>query len=131
MSILLTMRDETAAGDRSGDLVVDVPDGTMTVRELIRQRVLNEITNRMDADDAVFGGLVRVPDTEAMLNQRGTRHRVGVDPDAQVARACDAFESNRFFLLVDGHQPTELNQQLELSEASEIAFVRLVPLVGG
>ena len=38
---------------------------------------------------------------------------------------------NGFFLLVNGRQATELDEEIDLAGASDVAFVRLVPLRGG
>jgi hypothetical protein len=47
------------------------------------------------------------------------------------AAAVEAFERGRLLVLVDGRQRVSLDEAVELSPASDVAFVRLVPLAGG
>jgi hypothetical protein len=43
----------------------------------------------------------------------------------------EAFTKNGFFVLVAGRQVADLDEVVDLSAASDVSFVRLVPLVGG
>ena len=54
-----------------------------------------------------------------------------VDWEAQFARACEAFERNGFFVLVDDRQVEALDDEIELKLDTVVSFVKLVPLVGG
>jgi len=45
--------------------------------------------------------------------------------------AVEAFERGRLVVLVDGRQRESLDEVVELSPASDVAFIRLVPLAGG
>ncbi|MGH2705242.1 MAG: hypothetical protein ACRDJ4_09130 [Actinomycetota bacterium] len=42
-----------------------------------------------------------------------------------------AFGHNGFFVLVDGRQMEDVDDPVTFTTDSEVAFVRLVPLVGG
>jgi hypothetical protein len=63
----LTIRDETATGRPTGTMELDVPD-VITLRDLIRLRVREEVA-RYNAQPAErFRGLVRPRDAEEDLN---------------------------------------------------------------
>lgn len=48
-----------------------------------------------------------------------------------VAEALHSFDTNGFFVIVDGKQICDLDAVLRLGPKSEVRFLRLVPLVGG
>ena len=72
MPTTLAIRDETLSGEPSREWVLDVPTETMTVRELIRSRVYQEVQdynlNTNVQRGAVFQGLVQPDDAEKVLN---------------------------------------------------------------
>jgi hypothetical protein len=43
----------------------------------------------------------------------------------------DAFERNRFVVIIDGRQVLDLDQPIIVSPTTEARFLKLVPLVGG
>jgi hypothetical protein len=47
------------------------------------------------------------------------------------AAAVEAFERGRLLVVVDGRQREDLDEAVDLSPASDVAFVKLVPLAGG
>jgi hypothetical protein len=130
----LTIRDETANGSVTNSLTLDVLDETITVRELIRSRVYQEVQDynlRQAAGDATFRGLITPSDAEKALN--GVRLKKGrqIDWKDQFEKACDAFQRNGFFILVDDRQAEELDETVMLRHDAKVSFVKLVPLVGG
>lgn len=127
----MTFRDETATGRslHSFDLP-DVPD-RISVRDLVRLRVRDEVARCHAAPSTRFTGLVQPRDAEVELNgSRLSRPRV-LDWEVQADVACRAFERNGFFVLVGGRQVEDLDQLVDLTMAADVAFVRLVALVGG
>jgi hypothetical protein len=106
----LTYHDETATGGALAQATLsDVPD-RLTVREIIRWRAREEVARH---------NLARPALTEPL------------DWEAQAQVALDAFEGNQFFIFVDEHQLTHLDDVVDLTRDPHIAFVRLIPLVGG
>ncbi|SBT46899.1 hypothetical protein [Micromonospora narathiwatensis] len=128
--MLMTVRDETAAGRAVGSIVLDVP-GTVTLRELIRLRVREEVARHNAAPTERFQGLVRPTEAEEDLNGYRMRTPMRIDWERQADAAVTAFERNGFFVLVADQQVEELDEELTLNEAADVAFVRLMPLVGG
>ena len=133
----LTIRDETASGRTTNELTLDVLAETITVRELIRSRVYQEVQdhNRRQKSAAPFNGLVTPRDEERALNRptagKPASRRREIDWRRQFEVACDAFERNGFFILVDDRQAESLDEQIALRHDTRVSFVRLTPLVGG
>lgn len=133
MSItLLTIRDETATGRSTGVLVVEFLTEQITVRELIRSRVYQEVQDYNRRRPETFRGLVEPSDSERMLNgEMKLRQPRDIDWKRQFDKACEAFERNGFFILIDDKQAESLDQPITLRPETQVSFVKLVPLVGG
>ncbi len=131
MATTVTVFDETTSGGRTNELTLEFLTERITVRELIRSRVYQEVTEYNARQPEHFRGLVQPTEAEQTLN--GYRLRTGrkIDWERQYARALEAFERNGFFILVDDRQLERLDQEIDLRPDSEIAFLKLVPLVGG
>ena len=127
----VTFRDETATGKALHSFqVLNVPD-VITVRELVRLRVREEVARYNSAPTGRFQGLVRPADAEVELNGYRVAAPRRLDWEQQADAACAAFERNGFFVLVGDRQVVNLQETVELSAASDVAFIKLVPLVGG
>ena len=132
--MLLTIRDESATGNVTNELTLDVLAETITVRELIRSRVYQEVQDynlRQRTGQPEFRGLVTPSDAERTLNGVKLRKPREIDWKDQFEKACDAFEHNGFFILVDDKQAEDLEQQFTIASTTTVSFVKLVPLVGG
>ncbi len=127
--------DETLGGERIACLRLDLLTSTVTVRELIRRRVYEEVQQYHAAPPAVpFRGLVTPSALETALNgPKPPRETVKrrVDWEAQYEKAVQAFERNGFFVLVGDRQVTDLDAPVELKVDTDVSFVKLVALVGG
>jgi hypothetical protein len=131
MAATLIVRDETAGGKTVNELTLDILTEKITVRELIRSRVYQEVQdyNRKGAEH--FRGLVQPTGAEQTLNGYKLKTRREIDWKKQFELACDAFERNGFFILVDEHQAESLDEEIELEAGTQVSFVKLTPLVGG
>jgi hypothetical protein len=137
--MLLTIRDETANGKITHQLTLDLLDETITVRELIRSRVYQEVDDynrrarRANQDGLPFNGLVTPTATERELNPARVGKAVAreIDWKKQFEAACDAFCRNGFFILLDDRQAGELDETVKLQADTTVSFVKLTPLVGG
>jgi hypothetical protein len=123
--------DETTSGERSGELTLDFLTEVVSVRELIRARVYQEVTEYNANRPTRFRGLVQPGETERRLNGSRPHQPRRIDWETQYAKALDAFGRNGFLLLVDDVQLTELDEQVTLHHDTKVTFLRLVPLVGG
>jgi hypothetical protein len=133
-AITLTVRDQTTAGDTLAALELQLAAEQVTVRELIRARVHQEI--REHNAKAVTGrgrffGLVQPTDTELDLNGYRMRRPRHVDAEAQTEIALRGFERGQILLLVDDRQVDDLDEVVRLQQGSTVTFLKLVPLVGG
>lgn len=118
---------------------LSVPESWLTVREIIRRRVLYEV----DAHNAAlaagtnvsFVGLVQPTDTESRLNAQLKTRQDGmrrlVDAEKQYEAAVQAFERNGFLMFVGGRQVEELDEVVEFAGDAEVSFLKLIALVGG
>ncbi|HVK05574.1 MAG TPA: hypothetical protein VM490_19020 [Armatimonadaceae bacterium] len=132
MSATLTVYDETATGVKSGGFTLDFLTERITVRELIRERVYEEVRQYNAASPEYFRGLVQPTDAEATLNGYRVRdRRRKIDWEKQFDMALKAFEKNGFFILVDDKQVESLEETIEVRPGTQVSFIRLVPLVGG
>jgi hypothetical protein len=127
----VTVVDETTAGTRGEAWHLEIFEETLTLRELIRRRVFQEVAEYNAKQGPVFHGLVRPDDAEVTLNGYKLRTKRRVDPEKQVASALAAFEGNGFVVLVDDRQVEDLDAALALSIDTQVTFLKLVPLVGG
>jgi hypothetical protein len=127
----LTIEDRTATGRPTGSIdLPDVPD-RITLRDLIRLRVREEVARYNLRPVGEFRGMVQ-PDG-ATVGRTGFTMPAPrpLDWERQAEAAIDAFLRNGFFVLVDGRQVTDLDAQIQLTETLDVGFVRLTPLVGG
>jgi len=131
MPITLTVRDETLSGATEGELSLDFLTETITVRDLIRGRVYQEVQDhnvRRSTDP--FRGLIQPSPIEKAYNGPRAEHRP-IDWKTQFERACEAFEANQVLILIDDRQAASLDQEFTIRPDSSVAFVRLTLLVGG
>lgn len=129
----LLIRDETTAslGKTEHTFTVHVSGEKISVRELIRLRVTQEVEEFNSRQPAVFRMLIQPNDTERTLNGFKFQKPRFVDPMAQYEKAIEAFEENGFIVLVDDHQVESLDDEIALHPETSVAFLKLVPLVGG
>jgi hypothetical protein len=127
----LTVRDESTTGAAGNTFTLEFPTERITVRELIRERIYQEVQDYNRRDDGVFRGLVQPSDAEAALNGYKVKTRRAIKWQDQFERACEAFESNRILVLVGDRQAESLDETIEIRRGTEVSFLKLVPLVGG
>jgi hypothetical protein len=129
----LTIRDvNTLNLDSDGSVfVLDFLTERITVRELIRSRVYQEVKDYNTNQPEYFQGLVQPTDTEKTLNGYKFRQLRQIDWEKQFEKAIAAFEGNGFVILVDDEQVTELEEEIVVAPGTSVTFLKLVPLVGG
>lgn len=137
MPAILTIRDEglgANGGQADGAYELTVPSERLTIRELIRERVYQEVDDHnrklREGHAGRFRGLVRPTDTEAALNGPPSAARE-INWKAQYELATKAFEDRRVLVLVGEKQATVLDEAFDVTPGLEVTFLRLVPLVGG
>jgi hypothetical protein len=131
MPATLTIRDETATGKQTGQTVVEFLTETITIRDLIRGRVYQEVQDYNTKHPETFRGLVQPTDAEQTLNGFKLKKRREIDWKRQFEKACDAFKHNGFFILIGDRQAETLEDEITIGPGTEVSFVKLTPLVGG
>jgi hypothetical protein len=129
----ITVRDETTLNIGSGAyaFTLTFPTERITVRDLIRARVKQEVQDYNTRRPEFFRGLVQPSQSEQTLNGFKVPKTWNIDSEKQCARALEAFERNGFLLLVDDAQVDELDAVIDLEPQTTVTFLKLVPLVGG
>ena len=131
MPATLTIHDETAAGQKTNSFTLDCLTERMTVRELIRARIYQEVQDFNQREPEYFRGLVEPAEAERVLNGYKLKARRKIDWEEQFKQAQEAFNRNGFFVLVGNRQAESLDDAFEVKVQTEVSFVKLVPLVGG
>jgi hypothetical protein len=139
----ITIHDERLGRSREQAMTLDCLTETMTVRELIRQRVYQEVSdyNQRFAEEYpthLNRFLVTPTEMEARLNRESMEAQTAridrksiIDWEKQYELACRGFESNAFFVMIGDTQAEELDESFLVTVDTEVTFVKLVPLVGG
>jgi hypothetical protein len=138
----VSMYEETFSGERTPLLTVDFLTEVVTAQELIRRYVYETVretnlreTERLQEIEE-FRQAFGTDEKERVLNKssRIATHKATarlIDWEEQEQRALEAFRRNRFFLLVDNRQITDVEERITLRPETEISFLRLIPLAGG
>ena len=131
MSATLTIRDETVGGESLSEWALDVLTERITVRELIRSRVYQEVQdyNRSRAD--IFRGFIQPEGAEKALNGWKLKNPRQLDWKRQFDRGIEAFEKNQVLILVNDRQAESLDEEIEVGPETRVTFLRLTALVGG
>ena len=133
MQTTLTIRDELTSklGKTDYVITINLTAQRITARELIRERVRQEVEDFNKRQPELFKGLVQPTDTERTLNGFKFRQKRMLDWEEQFEKAIEGFHRNAFILLVDDLQVEDLDQMIPISPGTSVTFVKLVPLVGG
>jgi hypothetical protein len=136
MPVTVIIRDETAAGDVFHEHPLELPSERISVRDLIRERVYQEVQDfNQRQHEQIFRGLVQPTDAERVLNggrpEFHLKQRRQIEWKPQFEKAQEAFLRNGFFILIDDRQAAELDEEFDVGPKSQISFVKLTLLVGG
>ena len=131
MPTTLTVRDESTSGKTLNEFVVDLLTERLTVRELIRSRVYQEVQDYNRRQPERFKGLVQPTDAEETLNGFKLKKPRQIDWKAQFEKALEAFEANRVLILVNERQVESLDEEIVVGPETSVSFLRLTMLVGG
>ena len=129
MPLTLSLHDESTSGENTEAGSFQFDSTRLTLSEIIRRRVQQEVARFNETEHEVFRGLVQPEESERILN--GIPSRPILDERRQFAKAITAFKGNGFLVLLDDRQITDLDEPLDLTPRSRITFLRLVPLAGG
>ncbi len=131
MPTTLTIRDETVGGQKLREWEIDVLAERLSVRELIRSRVYQEVRDFNQVRPEAFQGLVQPTDAERTVNGFKVAKGRIVDWKSQFDKAIDAFLHSQIVILIGDRQVESLEEEIEVTPGTEVSFLRLVPLAGG
>ena len=131
MGVMLKIRDENSTGDKLAERTFEFYVEYITVRELIEARVTQELEGYKKGDDDIYYGLVEPTEAERLLNGCKPKSGITINLEKQKKAAIQAFENNGFFLIVDDKQLDDLDERIMIHSATEVVFLKLVPLIGG
>jgi hypothetical protein len=131
MPTTLLVRDESMTGNTTNELSLDFLTERINVRELIRSRVYLEVQDFNRDLKQEYRGLVQPNNAEKTLNGCRLRTPRKIDWNEQFEKAVDAFAHGQVLVLVDKQQVTSLDDEIVLRTDTDVAFLRLTPLVGG
>src|SRR3989440_4209153 len=97
MPATLTIHDETTSGQKTNAFTLDCLTERMTVRELIRARIYQEVQDYNQKQPEYFHGLVEPSEAERVLNGYKLKVNRKIDWQKQYERAVTAFARNGFF----------------------------------
>lgn len=131
MPAKLLISDETIGGERSRSWELELPAERLSVRELIRSRIYQEVQdfNVRCAQD--FVGLIQPEGAEKILNGWRLKKHRALDWKRQFELALEAFEANQVVILADDRQVESLDEEIVIRSDSQVVFLRLAMLVGG
>ncbi|WP_420632086.1 hypothetical protein [Candidatus Leptofilum sp.] len=127
----LTITDQTTFEREPQTLTLDFLTEIVTVREIIRSRVYEEVRQYNARKSGLFRGLVQPTDAEVALNGFKLRKPRQINWEEQYASALESFQANGFLLLVNDRQVDDLDELVRLKSDANIVFIKLFPLVGG
>jgi hypothetical protein len=127
----MTITDATPRGERLHSFTLDHLAERLTLREIIRARIWQEVNDYNQREPGVFHGLVQPTIIERVFNGPRRHTPRQIDWEAQFRRACEAFETNGFFVLINDRQAENLDEEFDTNVETEVQFVKLMPLVGG
>jgi hypothetical protein len=123
--------DATPSGQKIRSFSLDSLTERVTVREIIRARIWQEVQDYNRECRGEFHGLVQPTEAERALNGFKLKKRKPIDWEQQFTKACEGFERNGFFLLIGDRQAESLDEEFTVEVDTEVQFVKLTPLVGG
>ena len=129
MKTLVQISDEVIGGD-AVTWQLELADEELTVRELIRSRVYQEVQDANLKRQNQHQLLITLANPAESSGKR-TQAIGNIDWRNHFEQAVVAYDAGRFLLLVDDHQTESLDEVVKVGQLSQITFLKLFPLVGG
>jgi hypothetical protein len=131
MPAILTIRDATLSGETLHQWSLDFLTERITVRELIRGRVYQEVQDYNRRQPARFQGLIQPGEEELALNGPRSVQPRQLDWCRQFDRALEAFRKQQILILLPERQLLDLDEEIEIAPDTTVSFLRLTLLTGG
>ncbi len=131
MTATLTIRDETLGGEPLHEWALEVLTERISVRELIRSRVYQEVQDHNLRNADVFRGMIQPEESEKTLNGWKLKKPRQLDWKKQFECALEAFHQNQILILINDRQAESLEEEVVVEPTTAVTFLRLMPLAGG
>lgn len=131
MAQTVSVQDRLPIGLITKQFELIIPQESITVRDLIRQRVRREVSLYNLSIPGFFQGLVQPAGAQATLSGYQLPQRRPIDGEAQAQAALKAFQRRAFFLVINDRRAESLDELIAIGERTHISFVKQAPLVGG
>jgi len=127
MSHALLIRDETITGRIESEQTIYFPIAIVSVKDIITQRVKEEVTRRQDIQ------AMRAFEEPRDLASRDKKAKSpkNIDVEVQIEKAFQLFNDQQIILLINNRQAEYLEEQVVIMPETVVSFLKLVPLVGG
>jgi hypothetical protein len=126
----ITIIDESTLSQKR-TWTLEILEESLSLRELIRSRIYQEVIEFNAKQSPYFQGLVQPTGAESSLNGYRFKSAQTINWQAQYKKAIEAFQRRGYIVLIDDQQADVLDTQITLHPGSEVTFFKLVPLVGG
>ena len=122
----ITIKDESLSGSQPS-WKLDITEEQSTVREIIRRRIYQEVSEYNAKKRIHSSGLI--PSTS--LSPSPADSAPSLDWQTHYDQAITSFEKRHYIVIINDQQVTHLDTPIHLSAQSTITFLKLVPLIGG
>ena len=127
----VTIHDQTPSGERTHSFKLDFMTSHVTVRQLIRSRIYQEVEDYNVKKGATFHGLVQPADTDTGATGFTMKAPREINWKTQFEKALEGFQRSGYHIFIDDKQVKRLDEEVDLKPGTQVTFVKLVPLVGG
>ncbi|RMG24442.1 MAG: hypothetical protein D6730_12620 [Bacteroidetes bacterium] len=122
----LVIQDETSTGSILNRLKIKLRKERLTVRELIRERVFQEVAQYNVQRPLCYHGLIAPAGAEPVLNGYRLLHRHKIDPEQHFYRTMDAFYNKNFCILVDELRLDDPEHPIVVRPHTRVSFLKLM-----
>ncbi len=132
MTTLLIRDEDLSTGKAIQEFSLDFLTEHITVRELIRSRVYQEVNDfNLRGSKGEFRGIIASANSERTATGYRMKTSRSIDWKEQFVLATQAFEQGRVLILVNDQQMQSLDEEITVAAQTVVTFVKLVLLVGG
>ncbi len=133
----LTIKEEVFGTGKINEIPIHFSSERITLSDLIQQKVtarIKEVNHNIKTKNT---STFFKTSEEQILNKDAIQKRFAklndgtVDAEKACYEALSGFQRNVFFVILDGKQREDLEEELILTKNSEVRFIQLMPLVGG
>lgn len=124
----LTIHDETIAGSILNRFKIRLQKQEITVQELIKERVFQEVEQYNSHQPTCYRGLIAPEEGEPVLNGYRLSRNFKIDPEKHYFRAMTHFMNKGFCIMVDDLRLDDPEYPIFLKDKTRVSFVRLAPV---